>query len=213
MEWLSQWMSNLIIFLLAAFLLELLLPSSSFQKYARLVLSFILMLLIIEPILSLTNSASEEKLKERIDTLSDSNFENQSVELQVNNQKNEIEAGQDAYISKQVSIQLKDQVSDHLKEQWGWEVENISFEPGEENETDMDKASVHVSLTSHKEEDNSSSDIETVRIDVEQQSDEIEHTEETNESHPVRADIKTYLAETWEVKEEQISISMLEEGG
>ncbi|RSL31980.1 stage III sporulation protein AF [Salibacterium salarium] len=208
MEWLSQWMSNLIIFLLAAFLLELLLPSSSFQKYARLVLSFILMLLIIEPILSLTNSAPEQQLEERIEELNDSNFENQSVELQVNNQKNEIEAGQDAYISKQVSIQLTEQVNDQLKDQWGWEVEDITFEPGGEDESNLDQASVYVSLASFIEE-KKSSDIETVHIDVAQPSDE---TTEADESQ-VTKEIQTFLAETWEMKEDQIHISMMEEGG
>ncbi|MFZ4452135.1 stage III sporulation protein AF [Salibacterium aidingense] len=214
MEAFSEWMSNLIIFLLAAFLLELLLPSSSFQKYARLVLSFILMLLIIEPLLSITSSNPEQKIQQTIENWRRESFEDQSIELEMNKQKNEIEAGQDAYISKQVSSQLKDQADRHVKDQWGWEVEDISIESLEED-LNTEDISVFVTLRkaeNEEEKDEDEKNIEPVRINVEHTSEET--VEETSEETSGEAEeIHSYLAETWDLRMNQIHISLVEEGG
>ncbi|WP_158735187.1 stage III sporulation protein AF [Alteribacillus sp. YIM 98480] len=205
MDWLTSWMSNLIVFLLAAFLLEMLLPASSLQKYARLVLSFILMLIIIEPLLSLTNGQVEDIWDQELANLNFQPIQSASIESNMNNKKNEIEEGQDAYISKQVSNHLREQVEETIKERWGWEIEELQTEwEGD----DPEEMKVYLSLARFSPEENKS-DIEPVNIQVE----ETEELDDKEEISAIEQDIYSYLTQTWEVDEEQIHITTAKEGG
>ncbi|MGY4690245.1 stage III sporulation protein AF [Salibacterium sp. K-3] len=207
MDIFHEWMSHLIIFLLAAFLLELLLPSSSFQKYARLVLSFILMLLIIEPLIEITSLDAEQKVKQTMNEWRKEAFQVGSMESEIDQQKNEIESGQDAYISQQVSRRLLEEVEEGVQEQWGWEVESVSTETSGDNGAEG-PLSVRVVLRDKSEErKQESGGIEPVRIHVD--SDE---TDDAGKKQGSLNDIRTYLAETWEMQEERIDISIVEEG-
>ena len=53
MSFLSSWISNIIIFILLATVIDMLLPSSSFQKYTKMVIGLLLIAIIITPILNL----------------------------------------------------------------------------------------------------------------------------------------------------------------
>ncbi|MFB4164595.1 stage III sporulation protein AF [Alteribacillus sp. JSM 102045] len=205
MEWLGNWMSNLIVFLLAAFLLEMLLPASSLQKYARLVLSFILMLIIIEPLLSLTKGQADDIWEQEIASINDEAVHSESIESNMNQKKNEIEEGQDAYISKQVTNYLREQVEDTLKERWGWEIEELYADwKGE----DPEEMNVHLSLTRFTPEAGDN-EIQPVKIQIEDE-EEIESKEDTSE---IDEEMYAYLTQEWEVNREQIHITVTKEGG
>ncbi|SFP23239.1 stage III sporulation protein AF [Salibacterium halotolerans] len=204
MDIFHEWISHLIIFLLAAFLLELLLPSSSFQKYARLVLSFILMLLIIEPLMSFTSIDAEQELKEAMEEWRSESFPQLSMEGEINQQKNEIESGQDAYISKQVSRQLQQESQEEIRSKWGWEVESISAESMDNNKTAS--FSVDVTLRKAEEGKKDNSVVDPVHIDVDK-----EDRSQKNSSGDTDQ-IRAYLSETWGIPKEQVEISIVEEG-
>ena len=53
MSFLTSWISNIIIFILLATVIDMLLPNSSLQKYAKMVIGLLLIAIIITPILSL----------------------------------------------------------------------------------------------------------------------------------------------------------------
>ncbi len=53
MSFLTSWISNIIIFILLATVIDMLLPSSSLQKYTKMVIGLLLIAIIITPILSL----------------------------------------------------------------------------------------------------------------------------------------------------------------
>ncbi|SFL68274.1 stage III sporulation protein AF [Salibacterium qingdaonense] len=204
MDIFQEWMSHLIIFLLAAFLLELLLPSSSFQKYARLVLSFILMLLIIEPLMNLASIDAEQELEKALGKWRNESFPELSMETEINQQKNEIESGQDAYISKQVSARLKQESQEEIRNKWGWEVESISAESIDDKKAAS--FSVHVSLREAEKREGESSVVEPVRIEIDNESPS--QNNRTGEADEIR----TYLSDTWGIPEEQVEISITEEG-
>ncbi|MCY8267765.1 stage III sporulation protein AF, partial [Bacillus haynesii] len=44
MEFLTEWLTNIILFILMAIVIDMLLPNSSMQKYAKMVISLLLML-------------------------------------------------------------------------------------------------------------------------------------------------------------------------
>ena len=52
-EWISQWLQNIILVVLLATFVDLLLPSSKMQKYSKMVLGLIVILSIITPVFSI----------------------------------------------------------------------------------------------------------------------------------------------------------------
>ena len=54
-EWISEWLKNIIIIVLLASFVDLLLPSSNMQKYAKVVLGLVIILTIISPILNIVS--------------------------------------------------------------------------------------------------------------------------------------------------------------
>ncbi|QWU14778.1 stage III sporulation protein AF [Paenibacillus sophorae] len=64
MSWLGGWLREIILIVLLATFVELLLPSKSMERYARLVLSLLILLTLLSPIVSLLkgNAASELSL-------------------------------------------------------------------------------------------------------------------------------------------------------
>ena len=60
MSFLSSWISNIIIFILLATVIDMLLPSSSLQKYTKMVIGLLLIAIIITPILSLFQTNFEQ---------------------------------------------------------------------------------------------------------------------------------------------------------
>ncbi|MBY9081493.1 stage III sporulation protein AF [Paenibacillus sp. HN-1] len=62
MSWLSGWLREIILIVLLAGFIELLLPSKSMERYARLVLSLLVLLTILSPIVSLLKGDAASQL-------------------------------------------------------------------------------------------------------------------------------------------------------
>ncbi|MFN2745386.1 stage III sporulation protein AF [Bacillus sp. z60-18] len=104
MQFLTEWLTNIILFILLAIVIDMLLPNSSMQKYAKMVISLLLIVVILKPIFTLFRTDPEvifEHLTE--------NGQVQSGEIknQLNSEKKEIQASQQAYILEQMAVQLK----------------------------------------------------------------------------------------------------------
>lgn len=193
MEWIGEWMNQLILFLVAAFLIEILLPSSSFRTYARLVLSFVLMLLIIEPLLTFTQVPREIETEWGALLAT----ETISMEEEIEEKKTEIEAGQEAYISNQVAEKLTEQVEETIQSRWGWEIDAIQLHYDESKIENVDEWLIQVSLV-EKEEQNFRAPIRVER----KYEDDVQSTKE------LKREISQYLAEAWQVEASQLEITM-----
>lgn len=55
MEWLNEWIKQIILLVLIATFIDLLLPNSSFDRYVKLVLGLLIIMAILSPILQLIN--------------------------------------------------------------------------------------------------------------------------------------------------------------
>lgn len=62
MSFLAGWVSNIIVFVLLATVIDMLLPNSALQKYAKMVIGLLLIAIIITPILGLFNKDFDEIL-------------------------------------------------------------------------------------------------------------------------------------------------------
>lgn len=81
---LTTWITNIVLFILLATIINLLLPNSSFQKYTKLVVGLLLMLIIITPVFQIFKVDVNQMLK----SLSLSSIRSdQQVENSIENQK------------------------------------------------------------------------------------------------------------------------------
>ncbi|MBS4217187.1 stage III sporulation protein AF [Bacillus sp. FJAT-49711] len=138
MAYLSEWVFNIIIFLILAMIVDMLLPESSMKKYTKLATGLLLIAIIISPVLKLM-STDLEKVLASITV----NFatDDQSNENLLNNKKKEIQASQHAYILEQMAVPMKTMVEKELIEKLGLEISNIQIfatpnSDGEINELD-----------------------------------------------------------------------------
>ncbi|MUT66745.1 stage III sporulation protein AF [Paenibacillus sp. NEAU-GSW1] len=65
-EWLSDWLRNIIAVIMLAVLMELLLPNKAMQRYARLVVGLLILLTILSPLLRVLQGDFDAKLQEGI---------------------------------------------------------------------------------------------------------------------------------------------------
>ncbi|MFD2446015.1 stage III sporulation protein AF [Bacillus sp. CGMCC 1.16607] len=124
MQFLTEWVTNIILFILLATVIDMLLPNSSFQKYTKIVTGLLLIAIILTPVLKLISKDFESALAS-IPIFEDSKEKN--MENLIEFKKKEIQATSDAYILKQMAVQLKQDTAEELMEQYGLEIANIDF--------------------------------------------------------------------------------------
>jgi stage III sporulation protein AF len=198
---LTQWIANIILFILFATIIDMLLPNTNLQKYAKMVIGLLLMLIILTPVFHV--------LHINVDRLVASmNLSSLSQEKQIENlmetKKKEIQASQHAYILEQMAVHMKTEVEEELMDQYGIAIQDIiiELEPSGETNTYEDITSIHVALKPKGEE--AVSAIKVVSIDT---SKPIQH-ERPNKDEPK---IKTFLADKWGIDESKVVVT-LEEG-
>lgn len=210
MSLISEWISNIILFILLATIIELLLPKTSMQRYVKMVVGLLLLLLLLQPLLAILKKDMNEWLSV-IPTEQYTDEEN--LENLIENKKIEIESNQRAYISEQVAVQMKRQVEDDLLENFSLQLMDVEVSLNEQLATLSNESEIidHVSVVV-KEQDEDFADekieIEPVAVVT------IDTKDRINERTSVAtnySDVQDYLAEVWQIRTE--NISLVWEGG
>ncbi|ASS91866.1 stage III sporulation protein AF [Aeribacillus pallidus] len=201
MSFITEWVTNIILFIFIAIILDMLLPRSAMQKYVKVVVSLLLVSVILTPILNIFSYDFPNLLSEE---LLNSEAKEDSIKKSIEFKKNEIQANNRAYILEQMAVQMKNLAEEELVENYGLKVQKI-----------------HLSVDETKEKIESENDLKQVTVFVEEK--DLPHTVETvkpveinmnEEDKKMLAnenEIIVKLAETWGVSKEKISIEM--EGG
>lgn len=198
---LTQWIANIILFILLATIIDMLLPNSNLQKYAKMVIGLLLMLIIITPVFQVLH-INVDKLLASMNLSSLSQEKN--IENLMESKKKEIQASQHAYILEQMAVQMETEVKEELMEQYGVAIQDIAIEleSSNENSTYENIASIHVAIEPKGEE--AVSAIKVVSIDT---SKPIQNEHENKDEHK----ITSFLANKWGIHESKIAVT-LEEG-
>ncbi|NEU29603.1 stage III sporulation protein AF [bacterium LRH843] len=211
MSMLTVWLTNIILLILLATILELMMPNSSMQRYVKMVVGILLLVIMLQPVLSILTEDVDAWLFSLTD---DMNRTEQSIESSINLQKREIELGQRAYISEQVAVQLESQVEGVLQREHGLTIVHINVETkGSESESVVEQQieAVHVQVQPvakrlEAEEEKTIEEIEVIKIDTSRQV--LEKPLETNkELEPVQE----LLSQYWQIPKETILVAW--EGG
>ncbi|QWC21629.1 stage III sporulation protein AF [Bacillus haikouensis] len=199
MSFLTEWITNIIVFVLLATVIDMLLPSSSMQKYVKIVTGLLLITIILTPLLKLLTSD--------VDTVIDSfrisgASQNNSVENLIEMKKKEIQASQRAYILEQMAVQMKQEAEKELMEKSGKVINKVNIAASDLENIPDSITEVMVYLSEKKEEQA----IEAVRH-VEIDTGDKTRPEKTVENMSL---VTSLLAEKWNLSPEKIIIA---EGG
>lgn len=200
----TEWIMQIIIFMLIGTIIELLLPNHSMKKYIHLVVGLLLLIILAKPILYLFQVDIVSQFNKFENVLFQSNDHFIETENLLEMQKKEIQAEQDAYIWNEVTSQLKNAANPTLEEEYEAQITDISFVYQSnmlDNLADLEK--VVVTLHSLVETEQAS---ETIRIDI-----NTDVRPERVSNYRLNNNIRTTLAETWGLNKGQIEV--IWEGG
>lgn len=191
MSFITEWMTNIIIFILLATIFDMLLPNSSLQKYTKMVIGLLLIAVIITPLFKLIASDFEDILA-TIPRLEES--QDQNLESVVEMKKREIEESQHAYILEQMAVQLKLDAKEELMDQYGLEIVKIDFFTATSKQSDfpdnIEKMVVQLQRTAEK-----SNMIEVVkRVEI-----NTDISQQSKQSTKQEEEIATILANKWDM--------------
>ncbi|MEK3808010.1 stage III sporulation protein AF [Bacillus sp. FSL H8-0547] len=203
MSFLTEWIANIILFIMLAVILDLLLPNSAMQKYAKMVISLLLIVIILSPIFKLL-SADIPAMVQEAGIGSYSSAKEAEIKKSIDSQKKEIQASNDAYILENMAVQLKTQAKEELVKSYDLAIKDIRLSaeaPFEKIETSLQ--SIEVTLQAGAKETGAVEAVQPVDISGTNRGEE--------DSIASESEIKTYLASIWGVDPEKISLKM--EGG
>ncbi|MCU9600323.1 stage III sporulation protein AF [Pallidibacillus thermolactis] len=204
MDFLTDWITNILLFILLAVVVELLLPQTSLQKYVKMVIGLLLISIILNPIFKLFSSDLEDLLK-NANVLFEKDV-NTNIENSIENQKVDIQADQNAYILEQTAVQLVEMTEKELMDTFNYQFRNVELVVDEnyrsylQPEDVMENlSSIQVSLQEAAEEKPVVKQVDEVRINLS----EPYETEFKLDIEP----IARFLADKWEVDKELLAIS------
>lgn len=200
MSFLTEWLTTIVLFILFAIVIDMLLPSSSMQKYAKMVVSLLLIVVMLTPIFKLFKT-DPEVIFEYLTKNGQS--ESADIKNQINSKKIEIQASQRAYILEEMAVQLKKKAEERFSHD-EYKVGRIKLTAGKkvDSEEDIKTISVYMAPSSEK----TVQTVAPVHIDT----DHAYVTKEAAEQKEAKQ-IKTQLADIWEIGSEKITVHM--EGG
>ncbi|MEC1271922.1 stage III sporulation protein AF [Bacillus subtilis] len=200
MSFLTEWLTTIVLFILFAIVIDMLLPSSSMQKYAKMVVSLLLIVVMLTPIFKLFKT-DPEVIFEYLTKNGQS--ESADIKNQINSKKIEIQASQRAYILEEMAVQLKKKAEERFSHD-EYKVGRIKLTAGEKVDSEEDIKTISVYMTPSSEK--TVQTVAPVHIDT----DHAYVTKEAAEQREAKQ-IQTQLADIWEIGSEKITVHM--EGG
>jgi stage III sporulation protein AF len=197
MQIVIEWVTNILIFILFAMMIDLLLPSNNMQKYVKMAVGLILLLLMLSPILKLLSIDPDRWIASII---SEKGSQQEMMKNEIEMKKKEIQASQRAYILEQMAVQMKNKVDEELMKEYGLSVEDVSLQTKEKENLQIPKDIETIEVVLTKQE--KPGEIQPVIIDTSKP------INEPNNDHQLEKEIRTFLATTWEVDENKIAVQV-----
>ncbi|HLS60637.1 MAG TPA: stage III sporulation protein AF [Virgibacillus sp.] len=198
MDIVVDWVTQIIVFILLAAVIDLIIPTTSMRKYIKLVVGLIFILLFLQPVFYLFSVDIESEIESSITGLYEEETEANWLEKETNFKKREIQASQDAYILEEMVIQLRTVAEEPLLKKHQAQIDTIEFEfaadSEEVNYQNLEAVIVYLHESDHKE-------------GVVGKVDEVIIGDDKNvDNHVDHDEIKQTLKEIWELEEKDIRI-------
>jgi stage III sporulation protein AF len=130
MHWLTDWLRSIIMVILLATFIDLLLPSSTMQRYVKTVMSLFILLTLLTPVFSLFHHKwnSEQLVEEAMlsqDRLAAGNKEAVPALRDIERQSEQIKELQNKQSRRLAEDQLADRMRESIERQFGFAVKHI----------------------------------------------------------------------------------------
>lgn len=199
MSILTDWVTQIIVFIFIGTLLELVIPNHSMKRYVHIVVGLTLLLILVKPILfafSVHIPSTIEKIENALDK---QDMHLLSTENELNTQKKEIHTQQDAYIWNEITSQLIYEANTMLEEESILiSVTDIQFEA--RDETDLTMETIEKMVVTLSNEQAGDQEVEVVEPIIIGQ--------ETNNNKTVKFPqenkVKKKLTQLWGIEEDKI---------
>ncbi|MDR4948533.1 stage III sporulation protein AF [Neobacillus cucumis] len=203
MDFIKEWVTNIILFILLATVIDMLLPNSSMQKYTKMVTGLLLIAIILTPIFKLISNDFETNISS-ISIFPSSGEKN--IKSSIDLKKKEIQASQHAYILEEMAVKLKKDVKEELMNQYGLEIEKIDLAVNEESDKAFPENLQKVTVLL-KQPENSVQTVEAIKqIEI-----NTEKPLPSQGSTKKSEKIASFLSKKWNVSVKTVKVSI--EGG
>ncbi|KNE20469.1 stage III sporulation protein AF [Virgibacillus pantothenticus] len=199
-----DWVTQIILFILLATIIDLVIPATSMKKYIKLVVGFILILILLKPLFFIFQIDVQRALETSLSGVLQEINQNDALDKSIETQKNEIEDTQDAYILEQMAVQLKEIAKEPLQDKFQAEITDIQFRFADEREKtyeDLDEVIVYVNES--KDGEGAVRIVDDVVIDL-------DSPEQSREDNKLQ-DIEAMLNDLWEIEQKKLLLQW--EGG
>ncbi|MED3654229.1 stage III sporulation protein AF [Heyndrickxia sporothermodurans] len=197
LSFITEWIMNIVVFILLAMIVDMLLPNSAMKKYTKMVTGLLLIAIILTPLLKVVAKDFDQVVASFSNKkIIDSN----KVENLIESKKKEIQAGQVEYTLKQVGEKMKNDVKEELIDRFDKDIQQIKIDSKDrvaENENPIEKVIVYLS---EKKKDDSVPIIKPVNISIGEEEPEEGMGSRENES------ILSMLSERWGIAPDQIEL-------
>jgi stage III sporulation protein AF len=199
---LTEWITNILVLVLLAGVIELLLPGNQFQSYIKMVIGLLILLAMLSPLFKLLNSDMDQVFQAM--DLPAAAKENE-IKNSIEKNKSEIQGAQRAYILEQMAVPMKKQVQEELNKTYELEIVDLQIHTnsGTESLKPEDITGVKVVLAKHHEPAGIS-EVSEVDVSISEKRDQTEKDE-------VPEEIVEFLASQWQLDAQQLKVEM--EGG
>ncbi|USD81387.1 stage III sporulation protein AF [Bacillus safensis] len=204
MSFLTEWITSIILFILFAIVIDLLLPNSSMQKYAKMVVSLLLIVVMLNPIFALFRADPDQIFSELMKGKEEAQSE--EIKNQMNLEKKEIQASQRAYILKQMAVQLEKSAKEPLEKE-SYEMKHVEVLADEEHlDQNMEADQFRIKAVLSPLTGDAVETVAKVDIDLSRQKEE-----SAGSSSKEITRVKKTLADAWNTSPENIALNI--EGG
>ena len=152
MDFLTGWIANIIMFILLAIIVDMLLPNTNLQRYVKMVIGLLLIVIILSPILKIFSHDFEDIVATATPSTSS---KQKNIENLIEMKKKEIQASNRAYILEEMAVQMKEEVQEDMMNQFNMEVSHVSIEIDKSFEVSADSTkhfSINVQLSQPTQE-------------------------------------------------------------
>jgi stage III sporulation protein AF len=203
LDFITEWITNIILFVLLATVIDMLLPNSKMQKYAKMVTGLLLIAIIVTPIFKLISTDFETTMAMLPEWKVHQDAEMKNL---IESKKKEIESSQQAYILQTMAVQMEKEAKEELMNQYGAKIAKIDLLLNEGNRESFPENLEKVIVKIEKPD----SKIEAVEVvePIEIHKDEPLPSKQLNE----HGELAELLSEKWNIAEETIEIEMVEGG-
>lgn len=197
MQFISDWIVNIVVFILLAMIVDMLLPETSIKKYVKLVTGLLLITIVIAPIFTFLSTDMEEFIASI--SLTDKGMQAPLQNI-ADEKKREIETSAYAYILEQMAVQLKESAEKEMIERYGVTITNIHI-TGDLTSAELPDSIKKITVFIQPDSEvNEVASVQPVSIQIDKEKrDKLQLKDEHG--------MKLLLASKWEVPESKIEIA------